>query len=96
MLTKMLFKVLSKEWSQKHKVDQDLRQRVNQDDQHTKCTRYTESDQVIPWYGKHCPLRVCVLTHGLCETPMQGLGVFPLGSRQKEDLIQPLKDDFKW
>ena len=51
---------------------------------------------MIPWYGKHCPLRVCVLTHGLCETPMWGLGVFPLGLRQKEDLIQPMKDDVKW
>ncbi len=96
MMTKMLFKVLSKEWSQKHQVDQDLRQRVNQDDQHTKRIRCTERDQVIPWYGKHCPLRVCVLTHGLCETPMWGLGVLPLGLRQKEDLIQPMKDDVKW
>ena len=58
-------------------VDQDLRQRVNQDDQHTKRTRCTERDQVIPWYGKHCPLRVCVLTHGLRESSMWGLGVFP-------------------
>ena len=96
MMTKVVFKVLSKEWSQRHKVDQDLRQRVNQDDQHTKRTRCTERDQVIPWYGKHCPLRVCVLTHGLCETPMWGLGVLPLGLRQKEDLIQPMKDDVKW
>ncbi len=77
MMTKMVFKVLSKEWSQRHKVDQDLRQRVNQDDQHTKRTRCTERDQVIPWYGKHCPLRVCVLTHGLRESSMWGLGVFP-------------------
>ena len=77
-------------------VDQDLRQRVNQDDQHTKRTICTERDQVIPWYGKHCPLRVCVLTHGLCENPMWGLGVLPLGLRQKEDLIQPMKDDVKW
>ena len=58
-------------------VDQDLRQRVNQDDQHTKRIRCTERDQVIPWYGKHCPLRVCILTHGLCESPMWGLGVLP-------------------
>ncbi len=77
MMTKMVFKVLSKEWSQRHKVDQDLRQRVNQDDQHTKRTRCTERDQVIPWYGKHCPLSVCVLTHGLRESSMWGLGVFP-------------------
>ena len=76
MMTKMVFKVLSKEWSQRHQVDQDLRQRVNQDDQHTKRTRCTERDQVIPWYGKHCPLRVCVLTHGLRESSMWGLGVF--------------------
>ena len=33
-----------------------LSQRVNQVDQHTKHTRCTERDQVIPWYGKHCPL----------------------------------------
>ena len=96
MMTKMVSKVLSKEWSQRHKVDQDLRQRVNQDDQHTKRTRCTERDQVIPWYGKHCPLRVCVLTHGLCEAPMWGLGVFPLALHQKEDLIQLMKDGIKW
>ena len=72
MMTKMVFKVLSKEWSQRHMVDQDLRQRVNQDDQHTKRTRCTERDQVIPWYGKHCPLRICVLTHGLRESSMWG------------------------
>ena len=30
---------------------------VNQVDQHTKRTRCTERDQVIQWYGKHCPLR---------------------------------------
>ena len=77
MMTKMVFKVLSKEWSQRHKVDQDLRQRVNQDDQHTKRITCTEKDQVIPWYGKHCPLRVCVLTHGLRESSMWGLGLFP-------------------
>ena len=34
-----------------------LSQRVNQVDQHTKHRRCTERDQVIPWYGKHCPLR---------------------------------------
>jgi len=34
-----------------------LSQKVNQVDQHTKRTRCTERDQVIPWYGKHCPLR---------------------------------------
>ena len=48
------------------------KQRVNQDDQHTKCTRCTERDQVIPWYGKHCPLRICVLTHGLRKSSMWG------------------------
>ena len=77
-------------------VDQDIRQRVNQDDQHTKRTRCTERDQVIPWYGKHCPLRICVLIHGLRESSMWGLGVFPWALRQKEDLIQPMKDDVKW
>jgi len=33
-----------------------LSQRVNQVDQPTKRRRCTERDQVIPWYGKHCPL----------------------------------------
>ena len=31
--------------------------RVNQVDQLTKRRRSTERDQVIPWYGKHYPLR---------------------------------------
>ena len=34
-----------------------LSQRVNQVDQHTKRTRYTKKDQMIPCDGKHCPLR---------------------------------------
>ena len=69
---------------------------MNQVDQHTKRTRCTERDQVIPWYGKHCPLRVCVLTHGLCESPYVGVRCASMGLRQKEDLIQPMKDDVKW
>ena len=42
-----------------------LSQIVNQVDQHTKRRRCTERDQAIPWYGKHCQLRFCVLTHDL-------------------------------
>ena len=76
-------------------VDQDLRQRVNQDDQHTKRTRCTERDQVIPWYGKHCPLRICVLTHGLLESSIYGVRCVSMGLRQEKYLIQPMEDDVK-